>query len=190
MPYAVIAQLLGRDASFWERCEQSLSRISVVGSVCKTGSLPLHLAADEKVTYWNGQEAYVSLSSSGDCVFGAELSLKEDTAQLQEAYGVFAQEARDVEPTYQPQSVNLDGWKATNQAWSNLFPQITIVLCFLHAFLKIRDVGKGLKKEFHEIGNKVWQAYRQQTQSDRRCGFISGRNRGLIGLGFQPINSS
>lgn len=104
MPYSVIAQLFGRYASFWERCEQSLSRISVVGSVSKTVSLPLHLAADEKITYWNGQEAYIGLSSSGDCIFGAELSLKEDTVHLQEAYGVFAQEARDVEPAYQPQS--------------------------------------------------------------------------------------
>lgn len=164
VPYAVIAQLFGRDASFWERCEQSLARISVVGSVSKTGCLPLHLAADEKVTYWNGQEAYIGLSSSGDCVLGAELSLKEDTAQLQEAYGVFAQEARDVEPAYQPQSVNLDGWKATNQAWTNLFPHITIVLCFLHAFLKVRDVGKGLKDEFYQLGNRIWQAYRQPTE--------------------------
>lgn len=61
--------------------------------------------------------------------------------------------------------MNLDGWKATNQAWTNLFPQITIVLCFLHAFLKIRDVGKGLKEDFYQIGNKIWQAYRQQTES-------------------------
>lgn len=165
VPYTVIAQVLGRDASFWECCEQSLARISVVGSVTKRGALPIHLAADEKVTYWNGQEVYIGLSISGDCVLGAELSLKEDTAQLQEAYGVFAQEARDVEPTYQPKSVNLDGWKATNQAWTNLFPHITIVLCFLHAFLKIRDVGKGLKEGFHQIGNKIWQAYRQPTES-------------------------
>lgn len=61
--------------------------------------------------------------------------------------------------------MNLDGWKATNQAWTNLFPHITIILCFLHAFLKIRDGGKGLKEEFYQIGNQIWQAYGQPTAS-------------------------
>jgi hypothetical protein len=161
VPYEVIAAVLGRDASYWERMEYGLARISLVGSLVKTGSVPSHLAADEKITYRNGQECYIGLTAGGDCVLGAELSLKEDTVHLAEAYGVFKAEAQTVEPTYCPLSVNLDGWQASNAAWKGLFEQVTIVLCFLHAYLKIRDVGKGLKDRFGELGNQLWAVYRQ-----------------------------
>jgi len=59
-------------------------------------------------------------------------------------------------------------WKATNQSWKNLFLNITIVLCFLHAFLKVRDVGKSLKEKFHEIGDKIWSVYRKETALEFR----------------------
>lgn len=168
VPYEVIAHLLGKNALYWERAEQALGRLSIVGSLVKKGGVPLNLAADEKVTRWNGQEAYIGLTSSQDCLLGSELSLNEDGVHLQQVYGVFKAEALDVSPTYQPQSVNLDGWKATNQAWRTLFEGITIVLCFLHAYLKIRDVGKSLKEHFPEVGNKIWQAYHQPTKSEFR----------------------
>jgi hypothetical protein len=71
--------------------------------------LPAHLAADEKITFWKGEAAYIALTSSGECVLGAELSLKEDTAGLQEAYGVFQAEALAYQADYAPLSVNLDG---------------------------------------------------------------------------------
>ena len=59
-----------------------------------------HLAADEKISYWNGGEVYIGLTSSADCVLGAELSMNRvaepfDTENLQEAYGVFKSEALD-----------------------------------------------------------------------------------------------
>ena len=55
------------------------------------------------------------------------------------AYGVFAEEAKALDPDYKPETVNTDGWAATQGAWKRLFPSIAIILCFLHAFLKIRD---------------------------------------------------
>ena len=39
------------------------------------------------------------------------------------AYGVFAAEARDVEPEYAPETVNTDGWAATRNAFLALFPR-------------------------------------------------------------------
>jgi hypothetical protein len=164
VPYHVLAFIFGRDAMYWERLEESLGRISLVGSLVKKGSPPTDLAADEKITHWNGQEAYIALTSGKDCVLGAELSMSEDSQGLLGAYGVFKSEAQDCTPGYSPQSVNLDGWKATNHAWKALFPDITVILCFLHAFLKIRDMGKSLKEAFYEIGGKVWEAYRKQTK--------------------------
>src|SRR5271157_5286108 len=52
---------------------------------------------------------------------------------------MFSAEARDVEPEYAPETVNTDGWASTRNAFQTLFPLITVVLCFLHGFLKIRD---------------------------------------------------
>jgi hypothetical protein len=168
VPYEAIAYLFGRNAMYWERCEESLGRFSIVGSVVKRQPVPSNLAADEKISHWNGQKIYIGLTSSSDCVLGAEVSMKEDTENLQEAYGVFKSEALVCQPDYCPESVNLDGWKATNQSWRNLFPTITIVLCFLHAFIKIRDIGKSLKEKFYEIADKIWEVYRKETALEFR----------------------
>jgi hypothetical protein len=166
VPYEIIALLLGRNATYWENNEESLARMSLIGSISKSNSIPENLAADEKITYWNGKEAYIALTSAQEVVLGAELSMKEDTEGLQQAYGIFQTEALACEPNYKPISVNLDGWKATNESWRNLFPSITIVLCFLHAFIKIRNVGKSLKEKFYEIGTQIWDVYRQKTKED------------------------
>ena len=109
VPYEAIAFLFGRNAMYWERCEESLGRLSIVGNLVKTQPVPTHLAADEKITYWNGGEVYIGLTSRADCVLGAALSMKEDTENLQEAYGVFKSEALDCQVDYSPESVNLDG---------------------------------------------------------------------------------
>ena len=166
VPYEVIASILGRDAMYWERAEESLGRISIVGSLSKTGNLPEHLAADEKITWINGKEAYVALTSSKDCILGADLSTSEDTIGLEESYGIFKSEALDCEANYSPKSVNLDGWKATNLAWKNLFENITIILCFLHGYLKIKDIGKSMKEQFYLLGDEIWKAYRSKTKEE------------------------
>jgi hypothetical protein len=109
---------------------------------------------------------FIGLTSSRDCLWGSALSLTEDTAGLEEAYGVFKTEALDCQADYCPESVNLDGRKATNQAWKNLFPSITIILCFLHTFLKIREVEKSIKQKFYEIGGQTWMVYREKTKPE------------------------
>jgi hypothetical protein len=166
VPYEVIAKVLGRDAMYWARAEEGLGRISIVGSLCKTGELPDHVAADEKITWFNGKEAYVALTSSRDCVLGADLSMSEDTRGLEESYGVFKSEVLDCDANYAPKSVNLDGWKATNAAWASLFENISIILCFLHGYLKIKDVGRSMKEKFHLLGNEIWNAYRSKTKAE------------------------
>ena len=171
VPYAVIACVLGRDASYWEGIECQLGQMSIVGSLCKTG-IPKDLAADEKISFWNGQECYIAMTASKECILGAELSMSEHTEGLQAAYGVFRSEARDIDENYEASSINLDGWKATNAAWRNLFPSITIIACFLHGFLKIRDIGKQLKTQFHEVCTKIWDAYRQETALEFRAALV------------------
>lgn len=174
VPYEVLALVLGKDSDYWERIEASLSRMSIVGSICKKG-VPAHLAADEKITFINGQEAYVALTASQDCVLGAGFSLSEGTAGLEQAYGEFKKEALGVDAGYQPKSINLDGWKATQLAWDNLFKGISIILCFLHAFLKIREVSRKNKGQLYQLGALLWDAYKQPCVES----FKQGLNRAL-----------
>lgn len=164
VPYEVIARIFGKNAMYWERVEESLGRGSLVGSLCKSKDVPEHLAADEKISFLNGQEIYIGLTASNECVLGAELSLKEDAEGLEEAYGVFKEEAENCMPGYNPQSINLDGWKATNAAWKKLFPAIILILCYLHGFLKVRDIAKGLKDKYHSICDEIWNVYRQESK--------------------------
>ena len=78
---------------------------------------------------------------------------------------MFAAEARDVAPEYAPQTVNTDGWASTRNAFQTLFPLITVVLCFLHWFLKIRDRCR----KAHELHRRVWDVYRAATAEEFRC---------------------
>ena len=73
-----------------------------------------------------------------------------------------ATEARDVDPTYTPATVNTDGWKATQKAWRTLFSTIAVVLCFLHGFLKIRDRSR----KDHELHRRIWEVYRAATKGE------------------------
>lgn len=57
-------------------------------------------------------------------------------------------------------------WKATNLAWKNLFESITIILCFLHGYLKIKDIAKSMKERFYLLGDEIWGAYRCKTKQE------------------------
>ena len=140
VPCWAIAHVFGRDAMYWYRLAQSLGRFSLVGTTVKSAEkLPHDLVADEKHSWLQGARVYIATTAGHDCRLGASVSPSASQPDLTEAYGVFAAEAREVAPTYAPDSVNTDGWQATQGAWKALFPRITIILCFLHAFLKIRE---------------------------------------------------
>ena len=83
---------------------------------------------------------------------------------MQRAYGVFKAEAGAVEPEYAPKTVNTDGWSGTLGAWSALFLNITLIRCFLHAWLRIRERAKNLKEQFFVIGKRVWEVYYSETR--------------------------
>ena len=40
-----------------------------------------------------------------------------------------------------------------------MFKGVTLVLCFLHSFLKIRDRAKHLGETFTDLSRRVWEAY-------------------------------
>jgi hypothetical protein len=160
VPYWALTYVFGRNDMYWQRLELSIGRNSIVGTTVKQpDKLPKDVLADEKHTRLNGEKAYIAMTVGDDCVLGASIALQADTENLTEAYGHFKTEAQDLVADYEPQSVNIDGWKATRLAWQNLFVSITIILCFLHGFIKIRDRCKRMKTHFSEICQRVWDAY-------------------------------
>jgi hypothetical protein len=135
---------------YWHRLECSLGRSSLVGTtVTAAERLPRHLVADEKHTTMAGEKVYLAMAL-------AESAGNDD---LEAAYGVFRSEARHLDPEYRPETVNTDGWPATQAAWRALFQGVTLILCFLHAFLKIRDRAKHLGETFDALREQIWGAY-------------------------------
>jgi hypothetical protein len=155
----------GHSEMYWYRLVERLGRSSLVGTTVRDPArLPAHLVADEHHADWAGQKGYVATTVGGGCLLGVALTSAADEDHLQEAYGVFAAEARDVEPQYAPETVNTDGWAATQNAFRSLFPSIAVVLCFLHGFLKIRDRCR----KAHDLHRRIWDVYRAATAEEFR----------------------
>ena len=155
----------GHSDMYWYRIIERLGRNSLVGTTVRDPArLPEHLAADEHHADWAGQKGYVATTVGEGCILGVALTSSADDAHLREAYGVFAAEAREVAPEYAPKTVNTDGWASTRNAFQALFPLITVVLCFLHGFLKIRDRCR----KAHELHRRVWDLYRAATAEEFR----------------------
>ena len=124
--------------------------------------MPQELLADEKHTRRNGNKNYIAMTVANECILGAEMTESVSEDSLTQAYGVFAHEAHSVKDDYN--TVNTDGWTATQNAWK--FPQITVILCFLHAFIKIRDrATKALAIPFNEIATRIWDAYKATSKA-------------------------
>jgi len=161
VPCWAIAHVFGHDAMYWYRLEQGLGRFSLVGTTVKNPEqLPKDLVADEKHSWLKGERVYIATTAAQDCILGASVAPSASQIALEKAYGVFASEAQALDADYAPETVNTDGWQATQGAWKALFTHITVILCFLHAFLKIRDrATKTLGDAFAQVQKRVWKAY-------------------------------
>ena len=159
VPFWALARVFGGDPMSWYRRECTLGRFSVVGTTARVVDLPEHLLADEHHQSLDGRKVYIATTVGSGCCLGAEPAVTAGTDDLAAAYGVFKDEARDVAPAYAPATVNTDGWKGTQAAWKALFPKVAILLCFLHAWLKVRDRAKHLKEVFADVSRRVWEAY-------------------------------
>lgn len=192
VPFWGLSYVFGRNDSYWYRLSSHLGRSEIVGTTVKApDKLPEHLLADEKHARFNGHKAYIATTVGADCVLGASVALNADEAALTEAYGQFKLEAQKVDPDYEPQTVNTDGWTATQKAWRTLFVTITIIECFLHAFLKIRDrCKKRWQTVWPQIQQQVWniyqaadpQEFRQQTTA-----FLAWARQTVSGPALQAI---
>jgi hypothetical protein len=161
VPFWALAFVFGRNAMYWYRVFLAIGRFNLVSTtLLKASNLPEDLLADEHHIRQKGNKAYVATTVGKGCLLGIQVSAKSDQTQLRAAYGIFKSEAQSLKPDYRPISVNTDGWKATQNVWKELFEDITIIECFLHAFLKIRQRATAkLENTFKEVSNKVWSIY-------------------------------
>jgi hypothetical protein len=123
VPFWALTHVFGKDDSYWYRVSQQLGRPNLVGTTVKHADrLPEHLVADEKHTRILGNKAYVVCTVAEECVLGASMSLSAGEKGLTGAYQDFKDEACDLNPDYQPETVNILGyakdWFATQAAWS------------------------------------------------------------------------
>ena len=174
VPFWALSYVFGRNDDYWYHLTARFGRYEIVGTVIKDPALlPQDLLADEKHTRFNGNKGYIATTVGADCVLGASLSLGADEPSLTKAYGYFQDEALLVDPQYAPQTVNTDGWSATQKAWQTLFATITIIQCFLHAFMKIRDRTKQRYKALYaQIQQQVWDIYKAANRQDFWCQIV------------------
>ena len=160
-PCWVVTRNCGHDDMFWYRHLERLGCNSLVGTTVPIAEhLPVNLVADEHHCDWVGEKGYIAFTAGGGCILGLGLSVSADEAHLTEAYRVFAHEVHELAQSYEPETVNTDGWWATQNAFVTLFPTIAPILCFLHGFLKIRDRGRKLS----ELHQRVWQVYWSESK--------------------------
>ncbi len=164
VPFGALTYVFGRNDMFWYRAYLSLGRNSIVGTTVKDPSrMPEDLVADEKHTRFNGEKIFVATTVARGCILGVGLADSAGTKDLTKSYSHFKEEALDLKPDYQTQSVNTDGWESTQRAWKALFPGITVILCFLHAFLSIKDRCKRHRDILISISDRVWSIYHAGT---------------------------
>jgi hypothetical protein len=161
VPFWALSHVFGKDAMYWYRMEQTLGRNSIVGTtVRKPSDIPDDLGADEKHTRILGDKTYVATTVGNGCILGASIAKDAGQEALTKGYRVFKDEAACLNPEYSPKTANIDGWRATRKAYTALFPSVTIICCFLHVFIKIRDrAKKKYRAVFVEAATQLWECY-------------------------------
>lgn len=193
VPFWGLTYVFGHNDDYWYNLVGRFGRYEIVGTVVKESDrLPQELLADEKHVHFNGEKGYIATTVGAECVLGASLALAADAEALTAAYGYFKDEAQHLNPDYQPQSVNTDGWFATQNAWQALFTTITVMQCFLHAFLKIRDRAKRrFKSIYSDIQQQVWDIYHaadRQTFFRLMADFEAWANQALTGPALDAVH--
>lgn len=161
VPFWALAYVFGRDPMYWYRAEQAIGRNSIVGTtIADPEKISDHLCGDEKHSWLQGERVYITTTVGDECILGSSIARSSGEYDLAIAYNDFKQEAQIANPDYSPQTVNLDGWEPTQKAWKLLFPRVSIILCFLHIFIGIRDrIKKKHKTLYQYIATRLWKCY-------------------------------
>lgn len=177
VPFEALAYVFGRNAMYWYRIYLSLGRASIVGTTIKNHQkLPQHLVVDEKHSWLGKNRVYLPTTVAKGCFLGVSLTESASAEALTTGYGEFQTEVGLLDPYYAPITVNTDAWEGTQQAWRNLFPTVTLVLCFLHEVLKVQKGSPTYRNLRKKLKTKLWKAYKSTTASE----FLKGLRLAFI----------
>jgi hypothetical protein len=165
-PDWALARVFKKDVMTIYRLRSSLGRYNLVGTTVKDPTvMPSDVVADEKHSTVAGEKVYIATTVGKNCFLGASVSGGAGEDALTAAYQQFQREAQQVQPDYQPETVNTDGWQATMNAWKTLFPQVCVIQCFLHAVLSLKNAAtKASQAVYHQMADLAWEAYRATTK--------------------------
>ncbi len=167
VPFWGLSYVFGRNPMYWYRIELSFGRNSLVGTTIRhPDNLPEHVSVDEKHTRILGEKAYIATTVGNECILGASVTTSAGEEALEKGYSIYKEESRYLKPDYTPKTANTDGWLSTRKAWTNLFPSISLIQCFLHIYISIRDRSKKKFREtFYEVTSKLWKCYQAQNKA-------------------------
>ena len=164
-----LAHTFEKDVMTIHRLTTHMGRDTIVGTTVKQAdTLPKDVGADEKHSTLSGETVYLATTVAKQCDLGASVSVGAGQDELTEAYRQFQREAQQIQPDYQPETVNTDGWQATMNAWQILCPAIGLIQCFLHAILSLRHVAmKATTPLYTRIVEQAWPV--DQAETKRSC---------------------
>jgi hypothetical protein len=168
VPSWALAHVFEKDVMTIHRLTNHMGRYNLVGTTVKTqDKLPKDAVASVQHSRISGEKVYIATTVAEQCFLGASVSVGAGEHDFTSAYRQFLRCAQQVQPDYQPDTVNTDGWQATMKAWLKLFPSISLIQCFLHAILSIRNVSTKTTKDLYNlIADKAWQVYEANS---KRC---------------------
>lgn len=165
IPLEALAYVFGRNPSYWYRLYQAIGRFSIVGTTIKAPeAIPLNLTSDEKHSKRKGNKIFIPTTVSCGCFLGVDIVPTAKTTDLVKGYGTFRQEAQNLKPDYQPETVNTDGWDQTQLSWQQLFPGVAIILCFLHSILDIQKRCRKDKVLWKKVTGRLWHIYKAPSK--------------------------
>jgi hypothetical protein len=166
VPFDALAYGFGRNPMYWYRAYVSLGRLSLVGTTIKDPDrLPAHVLADEKHSRRRGNKTYIPTTVAQECILGAQVVESAGEEDLKKGYQVFRDEAQALQADYTPDTVNVDGWTPTHNVWKALFPLITILWCFLHFVLKIKNRCRSDKDLLSQLQDRIWPLYHAENRA-------------------------
>lgn len=78
---------------------------------------------------------------------------------------MFKEEAQDLQPDYTPKDSQHRRLERNPVGLDRALPTAVLILCFLHAWLSIRDRAKHMGAAFVDLSHRVWEAYHAPTRS-------------------------
>ena len=165
VPFWAIALVFGKYPMYWYRLWLDLGRNSLVGTtIFSVKNLPQHILGDEEHTKIKGEKAYIPTTVAKGLLLGASVVEEAGEDSLYQGYQVARDEMLNINSEHKVITVNTDGWSATQTSFKLLYRGITVIPCFLHAFIKVRHrKTQNQKAYFYEASDKIWHAYHAEN---------------------------